>query len=94
MSPLLIGSRGGRRGGGGAFDAFEVVAVLAGVGAVEGVAVGAKIRDEVGWQLEGDELDAEGALAASCAGVSPPAAVLSSRSVSRESAWVVAAASV
>ena len=45
--------------GGGAFDAFEVVAVFAGVAVGECVAVGAEIFDEVGGEFVGDEFGAQ-----------------------------------
>ncbi len=46
--------------GGGAFDAFEVVAVFGGVAGVERVAVGAEVFHEVGGKFVGDESGAEG----------------------------------
>ena len=45
--------------GGGAFDAFEVVAVFAGIAGVQGIAVGAEVGDEVGGEFVGDEFRAQ-----------------------------------
>ena len=45
--------------GGGAFDAFKVVAVFAGIAGVEGIAVGAEVGDEVGGEFVGDEFCAQ-----------------------------------
>ncbi len=48
--------------GGGAFDAFEVVAVFAGVAGVEDIAIGAEVFDEIGGEFVGDEFGAEGGI--------------------------------
>ena len=45
--------------GGGTFDAFEVVAVFAGVAVVQRIAVGAEVGDEVGGDFVGDEVGAQ-----------------------------------
>lgn len=44
---------------GGVFDAFEVVADFSAVDVAEGLEVGAEVLDEVGGNLEGDELGLE-----------------------------------
>jgi len=85
---------GGEEGldGGGAFDAFEVVADFAGVAGIEGIAVGAEVLDEVGGEFVGDEFGAErglgGELGRGFTAVCDEGGVVFEK-FRRESAWVV-----
>ncbi len=83
--------------GGGAFDAFKIVAVFAGVAEIEGVAVAAEVCDEVGGEFVGDELGAErglgGELGRGVAAIRDGAGVVLEE-FRRESAWVVTGVSL